>query len=236
LLTYILPCFPPFAILMAFGLLNALKKNVQNRLFQGGTAVCAVLFGLILIAFLYVQFVGFNGFRPYSQPWKVMMVVNGLLFFILLCFWVFKSQSGKDKALIYGMAPLLIFFVAHFTTPDQTIESKSPGVLLEQHKKDIADVDIIISDGNSIGAVCWYLKRSDVYLLEGTGELDYGLSFKDADGRLLGIQSAADLINKNRGKTVLVARVKNIVQWLDQLPKPVFQDQSGPSGYILWKY
>jgi 4-amino-4-deoxy-L-arabinose transferase len=50
------------------------------------------------------------------------------------------------------------------------------------------------------------------------------------------MQSAVDLINQNRGKTVLVAKVKNIVQWLDQLPKPVFQNQSGPSGYILWKY
>jgi len=236
LLTYILPCFPPFAILMAFGLLYVLKKNAQNRLFQGGTAVSVLLFGLILVAFIYVQFFGFNGFRPYSQPWKVMMVVNGLVFFILLCFWTFKSQSGKERVLIYGIAPLLLFFVVHYTIPDPTIEAKSPGVLLEQHKKDITDENIIISDENSVGAVCWYLKRSDVYLLEGTGEFDYGLGFKDADGRLLDMQSAADLINKNRGKTVLVARVKNIIRWLDKLPKPVFQDQSGPFGYVLWKY
>ncbi|MDP2863484.1 MAG: phospholipid carrier-dependent glycosyltransferase [Desulfobacterales bacterium] len=236
LLTYILPCFPPFAVLMAFGLLYALKKNVRNRLFQGGTAVCAVLFGLILIAFLYVQFFGFNGFRPYGQPWKVMMLINGFFFSVLLCFWSFRSLNVKDKAILFGIAPLLLFFVVHYTTPDQTIEAKSPGVLLEQHKKDIADVDIIISDENSIGAVCWYLQRNDVYVLGGAGELDYGLSNKYADGRLIDIQSAADLINQNRSKTVLVARVKNIVRWLDQLPKPVFQDQSGPSGYILWKY
>jgi 4-amino-4-deoxy-L-arabinose transferase len=236
LLTYILPCFPPFAILMAFGLLYALKKNARDRLFQGGAAVSALLFGLILIAFLYVQFFGFNGFQPYEKSWQVMMVVNGLLFFILLCFWAFKSQSRKDKILIYGMAPLLIFFVAHFATPDQTIESKSPGVLLSRYKQDISDADIIISDANSIRAVCWYLRRSDVYVLGWAGELDYGLGYKDANGRLIDMQSAIDLINRNRGKTVLVARVKNIVGWLDQLPRPVYQDQSGPSGYVLWKY
>ncbi|MBU2623783.1 MAG: phospholipid carrier-dependent glycosyltransferase [Proteobacteria bacterium] len=236
LLTYILPCFPPFAVLMAFGLLYALKKNDQNRLFQGGTAVSAMFFGLILIVFLCVQFFGFNGFRPYSQPWKVMMVINGFLFSILLCFWSFRSRNVKDKALLFGIAPLLLFFVVHYTIPDQTIESKAPGVLLEQQKKEITDENIIISDENSAGAVCWYLKRSDVYLLGGTGEFDYGLGFKDADGRLLDMQSAVDLINQNRGKTVVIARVKNIIRWLDQLPKPVFQDQSGPSGYILWKY
>ena len=236
LLTYILPCFPPFAMLMAFGLLYALKKNVRDRLFQGGTAVCAVFFGLILIAFLYVQFFGFNGFRPYSQPWKVMMLINGFFFSVLLCFWSFRSRNVKNKALLFSIAPLLLFFVVHYTTPDQTIEAKSPGVLLEQYKKDIADMDIIISDENSIGSVCWYLQRNDAYVLGGAGELDYGLSNKYADGRLIDIQSAADLINQNRGKTVLIARVKNIVRWMDQLPKPVFQDQSGPSGYILWKY
>lgn len=35
LLTYILPCFPPFAILMAFGLLHALKKEGRNIFFSG---------------------------------------------------------------------------------------------------------------------------------------------------------------------------------------------------------
>lgn len=236
LLTYILPCFPPFAVLMAFGLLYALRENARNRLFQGGTAVCAMFFGLILIAFLYVQFFGFNGFSPYSQPWKIMMLINGFFFSVLLCLWSFRSGIVKDKALLFGIAPLLLFFVVHYTIPDPIIEAKAPGVLLEQQKKDITDENIIISDEHSVGAVCWYLKRNDVYLLGGTGEFDYGLGFKDADGRLLDMQSAADLINQNRGKAVLIARVKNIVRWLDKLPKPVFQDQSGPSGYVLWKY
>lgn len=221
---------------MAFGLLHALKKNVRDRLFQGGTAVSAVIFGLILIAFLCVQFLDFNGLRPYSQPWKVMMLINGFIFSVLLYFWSFRSRNVKNKALLFGIAPLLIFFVVHYTIPDPTIESKSPGVLLEQQKKDITDENIIISDENSASAVCWYLKRSDVYVLGWADELNYGLGYKDANGRLLDMQSAVDLINQNRGKTVLVARVKNIVRWLDQLPKPVFQDQSGPSGYVLWKY
>lgn len=236
LLTYILPCFPPFAILIAFGLLHVLKKDTRNRLFQGGIVVNAVLFGLILFAFLYVQLFGFNGFRPYSQPWKAMMIVNGLVFFVLFLVWAFRSQRGNVKTLVFGFAPLLLFFVIHYTIPDVTIEVKSPGPILEQHKEDIADDDVVISDENSITAVGWYLKRSNVYLLGGTGELDYGLGYKDADGRLLDMSSAVDLIQHNRGKTVLIARMKNIALWRGQLPQPVFQDQSGPSGYVLWKY
>jgi 4-amino-4-deoxy-L-arabinose transferase len=236
LLTYILPCFPPFAILIAFGLLHVLKKDTRSRLFQGGIVVNTILFSLILVAFLYVQLFGFNGFRPYSQAWKAVMVVNGLAYFVLFLVWAFRSRSTVSKTLLLGLSPLLLFFVVHFTIPDLTREVKSPGPILEQYTQGIDSKDIVISDENSIRAVCWYLKRNDVYLLGGTGELDYGLKHKDAAGRLLDMQTAVDLIQKNRGRTILIARMKHIARWRDQLPRPVFQDQSGPEGYALWKF
>ncbi|QCQ23343.1 hypothetical protein [Desulfoglaeba alkanexedens] len=141
-----------------------------------------------------------------------------------------------NKTLLLGLSPLLLFFVVHFTIPDLTSEVKSPGPFLEQYARGIDSKDIVISDAYSIRAVGWYLKRSDVYLLGGTGELDYGLKHKDAAGRLLDMQTAVDLIQKNRGRTVLIARVKHIARWRDQLPQPVFQDQSGPKGYVLWSF
>ena len=124
----------------------------------------------------------------------------------------------------------------HFTIPDLTREVKSPGPILEQYAQGIDNEDMVISDENSIRAVGWYLKRSDVYLLGGTGELDYGSKYNDAAGRLLDMQSANDLIQLNQGRTVLIARAKHIARWRDQLPQPVFQDQSGPEGYVLWRF
>jgi len=236
LLTYILPCFPPFAILTAFGLFQALAKNKPNRLFQGGVVVGALVFGLILVAFLYVQLFGFNGLHPYQHSWKAVMVVNGLSFFILLCFWASKGREGKNKILIFGMSPLLLFFLVHFAIPDQTSEVKSPGSFLERYVPDVANGDILIADESSISAVCWYLRRSDVYLLDGAGELDYGLAYEEAKGRSLDLKSASDLIRQNGDKTVLVARGKKIFRWRDQLPQPIFQEQSGSSGYVFWKY
>jgi 4-amino-4-deoxy-L-arabinose transferase len=236
LLTYILPCFPPFAVLMAFGLLSVLKKDVRNRLFQGGIVASAVFFGLILVAFLYAQLFGFNGFRPYTETWKAVMAVNSLVFFAMFCFWSFQSSSAQTKLILFGMAPLLLFFLTHYIIPDQTIEVKSPGTILEQHVQNIAPDSVIISDEESIGAVCWYLQRNDVYLLGGAGELGYGLTNEDARGRLLDPKSAATLMEENPGKGILIGRVRNVSRWRDQLPQPVFQDQNGPSGYVFWKY
>ena len=236
ILTYILPCFPPFAVLVAFGLSHILDKTSRDRLFQGGIAVSAVLFGLILVAFLFVQFHGFNGFGVYTQTWKAVMLINGLVFSLLFCLWASQSARGKEKALIFGMSPLLLFFIIHYTIPDQVIDAKSPGVFLEEHGQEITDGDIIISDKNSVSAVCLYFKRSDLYVLGYPGELQYGLGYRDALRRSLTLQSASDLINRNRGKIVLIARAENVSRWWSQLPRPISQDQNSPFGYAMWKF
>jgi 4-amino-4-deoxy-L-arabinose transferase len=189
-----------------------------------------------LVAFLYAQLFGFNGFRPYTETWKAVMAVNSLVFFAMFCFWSFQSSSAQTKLILFGMAPLLLFFLTHYIIPDQTIEVKSPGTILEQHVQNIAPDSVIISDEESIGAVCWYLQRNDVYLLGGAGELGYGLTNEDARGRLLDPKSAATLMEENPGKGILIGRVRNVSRWRDQLPQPVFQDQNGPSGYVFWKY
>ena len=236
LLTYILPCFPPFAVLTAFGLSHTLGKERNNRLFQWGLIGNMMFLGIILLALMYAHFIGFNGAHLYYQPWKAVIAATGLLFLIMSSYWSYRSQRGKDKLLLLGISPLLFFFIGHFIIPDQTAETKSPGPLLEYYKKGIGDDVVIISDENSVRAVCWYLKRKDVYVLGKPGELSYGLSYKDAGGRLLDCRSAVDLINQNQGKTVLFARAKNILRWRDQLPRPVYQDQNGPSGYVFQRY
>ena len=68
------------------------------------------------------------------------------------------------------------------------------------------------------------------------GELTYGLAYEDAAGRILDTQSAVRRIDSNRGKTVLVAQVKRVKRWQDKLPKPIYHDDSGPSGYVFWRY
>ena len=124
LLTYVLPCFPPFAILTALGLSHVLEKETDNVLFRWGTLGCAFFFGLLMIALLYFQAFGYNGVRLYSHPWKSVMAVNGFVFFILLCFWTFKCTAGRDRILVFGLAPLLLFFVVHFIVPDPTLEGQ----------------------------------------------------------------------------------------------------------------
>ncbi|MGD9948583.1 MAG: phospholipid carrier-dependent glycosyltransferase [Desulfobulbus sp.] len=236
LLTYILPCFPPFALLMGLGLLQLLRNNGQSKLFRGGVVVNGLLFAVLLIAFVALQFFGFNGVPPYSQSWKVIMIVNGLLFFLLFCFWSYQGKSAHTKITFAAMALLFLYLLAHYALPDRTVEVKCPGSLIVRHKPFIAPDDIVIADDDLIRAVCWYLQRSDVYVLGPTGELTYGLGYPDGAGRRLDLKSAAELIRQHPGKTVLFARGRTFARWRDALPTPLTQDQNGEKGYVLLKF
>jgi 4-amino-4-deoxy-L-arabinose transferase len=235
IVTYILPCFPPFAVLMAFGLSRKLEKG-KSRAFQFGVAGAGIFCGLILLALIYLQVFGYDGFRVYGRSWRTLLAVSGLVLYVLMCFWAFKSRRGGDKAILFGLAPVLLFFAAPFITPDRAIEKKAPEALLERHRQGIAQDDFILSDEDTVTAVCWYLKRSDVYVLGYAGELEYGLAYEDAAARRLDMKSAVHLIESNPGKIVLVARAKNIREWQDQLPKPLSQDDNGPEGYVISRY
>ena len=163
LLTYILPCFPPFAMLMAMGLEIDIVRG-QRRSIQWGIAGTGILFALVFAAFIGVQLLGGDGLRPYSQPWKTLMVVNGLLFMILLCFLAFKSQTNMKKIILFGLSPLLLFFVGHFSLPDQTKVSTAPGRFIERYRSQIGPDTMVLSDEDSVRANCWYLKRDDLYV------------------------------------------------------------------------
>ena len=236
LLTYILPCFPPFAVLMAFGLSHALERNVRNRFFRRAIIGNAVFLGIILVTLLSVQLFGYEGFHPYRHPWKMVMAVNGLMFFILFSLGAIESSKRMRKMIFIGFSPLLLFFFAHFTIPELISEAKIPGLLLDKHNQYAYYNHIIISDESSVQAVCWYLRRNNVYVVGNPGELNYGFKYDDSEDRLLNRTSLVDLVNRNRGRTIFITRSSNISEWDDWFPTPIYQKKSGPAGYLLAKY
>ena len=72
-----------------------------------------------------------------------------------------------------------------FMMPDLTIEHKAPGAFLMRHAHRIQPETMLVADEDPMGAVCWFYKRNDVYLLEGGGEVSYGLEYEDAKYRSL---------------------------------------------------
>lgn len=239
LLTYILPCFPPLAILISLGLHRALSQG-RFRSFQLGTMAATLLYGALLVAIIILlvatHFFGFSIALPENRIWKWLMAANGLFVMVLFFIGAMRTRKVSQKILLFGLAPVLILFLANFIMPDQTLESKAPVLLLKRHEKDVTPDSVILAGEKPLQAVCWYYKRNDIYMVESAGELRYGLEFEQSASRFLTVAQLRGFIADRPGRCVLIASVNNYEEWEKFLPTPSLLDNSGAKGYVFVKY
>ncbi len=237
ILTYILPCFPPFAMLMSIGLKKYFETD-GKKLFSVAVWSLAVLAVIIAVALIGVQNIGFKGFKPYDQTWKWGLGVFGFVMFAFLLISAVRVSNSKTKLMLVGCSPLLLLFGSNFIMPDLTLEHKAPGTFLMKNAHKIKTDTMLVADEDPMGAVCWFYKRDDVYLLEGGGEVSYGLNYEDAKFRSLNLKQFKDLLlqNTEKGRVVLIAKSRKYMRWKQNLPEPLYEDSNGKGGYVFVQY
>jgi 4-amino-4-deoxy-L-arabinose transferase len=237
ILTYILPCFPPFAMLMSIGLKKYFETD-GKKLFSVAVWSLAVLAVIIAVALIVVQNIRFKGFKPYDQTWKWGLGVFGFVMFAFLLISAVRVSNSKTKLMLVGCSPLLLLFGSNFIMPDLTLEHKAPGTFLMKNAHKIKTDTMLVADEDPMGAVCWFYKRDDVYLLEGGGEVSYGLNYEDAKFRSLNLKQFKDLLlqNAEKGRVVLIAKSRKYMRWKQNLPEPLYEDSNGKGGYVFVQY
>lgn len=234
LITYILPCFPPLAILSGLGFSGIIKKNMTKS-FQIGAGAASLFTGLTMVGLIVIQLFGQAHLHPFTRSWKWILLVNGLAVMILFLVAAIRSQQVCQKLIFFGLAPVFLLFIAHFAMPAMTLKRKAPGPLLQRYVKNVNNTTVILSGEEVARAVCWYFKRDDVYLVERAGELQYGLDHEESRWRLTP-ETAGKLIRKHPGNVILVADQEEYGHWQPFLPKPVMIDSTGSKGYLILRY
>lgn len=235
LLTYILPCFPPFALLVAQGLLAGLH-NDHCRRFSRGAVGAATLFALLLGCFLGLQLGGSAALRPYSPGRNWFLVANALVAMILIFVTAARSRRVNLRHFYFALAPVPLLFTLQCSLPDQIMATKAPGALLQSHRAEVTATTLLISDDDPLRAVCWVFERDDVFLLEDTGELQYGLTREKDSRRLLTVTRAGELIRSSPGQVVLVATREHFDRWAKSLPPPQLVDDNGADGFVYARF
>ena len=243
LLTYILPCFPPLAILISTGL-NQYFETGSKKAFNAGGKSLALLIAGIAIVLIGVQIVGFKGFKPYFQSWKWALSVAGLITFAYTLFIVCRETEYKRKIVFYAVSPIFFIFSTSFILPDAMLQQKTPGKILLQYSNLVRPDTILVSDEDQVRAVCWFYKRNDVYLLAGGGELMYGLKYNDSKSRLLTIDRFNALAQRYPGHIVAVFNFQKYESLKGKLSKPLFletnvkntSDIMPKDGFVFAKY
>ena len=235
LLTYILPCLPPFAILVTLGLAHALNQG-RNKPFQYGVGLMAALSGLLLVTLILLRIFGYHGLQPYSRNWQWLLLASNLAMMPLCCLLALRSRQTTWQITTVALAPVLLFLSLPVLMPDQMLTAKAPAALLQRHRLDINTEALLIADEEIMPAANWTFQRDDAYILENPGEVSYGLGYADAKGRLLDLAAARRLIEQHPGRVVLVARGRNYARWAPGLPAPVMVDDNGAKGYVFVRY
>jgi len=226
LATYILPCFAPLSILFSGWLVRYFEGGFRKT-FDVTAIIMASIFGIGGLLFLINQSTGFpvTAFSK-AETWKWIVGVIAFWSWGSLLFLSFKASDYRKKLALFCAAPFVLMFVSHFILPDQVKERKAPGDFLMRHAPMINKDTIIVSYKSIIGAVNWYYKRDDVYLVMEKGELEYGFSYKDSKHRFISVEELNKLIRENSGKKPVALIIRSKIYNEDcknNLPKPAYE-------------
>jgi 4-amino-4-deoxy-L-arabinose transferase len=236
LLTYILPCFPPLALLFAFGI-NEYLASGRKKAFNIGALMLAVLICIFAILLPAYQLIGYHGVKPYTHILKPGFLTLALVFWALLTFFSIRADGFK-KFLFFTAAPLLFLFTIHFCMPQTVAERKMPEDFLLAQSGKVAPNSIIVADEAMITSASWFYKRKDVYLMGKYGEFGYGLGYDDSKHRHLDLIQFRDFVIQNRGKSLVtvIAKAKTYKGWKIELPQPVFETSNGTDGFVFAQF
>jgi len=180
-----------------------------------------------MIALILTQTIP-NSFRLFEQQeiWKVLLLAIGFLAYVLLLFRAAKAADFRMKLAFFAIGPTVLMFFGHFALPNQFRDSKAPGEFLRHNRYRVLPDTVLVSDKYLVSAVCWCYDRSDVFLLGGSGELEYGLGYDDSKQRLLDIDRFKELVTKSPDKRyiILITSTRLYAEYEQNLPKPVFKD------------
>lgn len=227
--TYILPCFPPLAILVSMALLTHLADTKNKKALAPPAYLIAGIVAALGIALILCQAITADSalYRKH-ETWKAVIAVTGLFgyAFVLIVFCTGNAEDSRKKLLYFAAGPAVFMFCAHFSVPDRFIERKAPEEFLERHQDRINSDDILLSDNYLASAVCWAYKRNDVFLVGGPGEFEYGLRYDDSKHRLLDLDHPSELITAvpRNTRITVITLTKRYVEYRHLLPKPVFED------------
>ena len=218
--TYILPCFPPLALLTAAALCRALRTRLAET--RKILAVLRKSWGILWLAAaaavpVFLLAAPHVGKLPPPYPdgagmawgFAAVSLVYGLLV-------LRKSPAlapGKRLAiLLFGLIGPVVCGLA--AIPGPLFGDRMTGIGLAEclRQVPVSPDDVVLTGRSEMAAVAWTLKRADLIVVGKPGELAYG--FKNYPGEYAGRhcpdEALRDLIARHRGRVAYITTKRNL--------------------------
>jgi 4-amino-4-deoxy-L-arabinose transferase len=231
LITYILPCFLPFSMLLAHGLDPVFSGRLDaRRWIRAGMLLVFLIFAIALAALLRNQLAdaGVGQFLPWEM-WKFYVLALSLGLAAVASLYAAWAGKQARSVLAAGAAMVPLLFSLQFVLPDEVMQHKAPGAFLERVGATLEPGTAVATNGSLLRAVTWHLKRDDVYVIQDKGETAYGLDAADGAGRYLEPLDLARWINENRQERDVLVVCKNPChpETMEFIPEDAISDSYG---------
>lgn len=202
LLTYILPCFAPLAILMAHHghtlaskASRILSINAWINILFGGLGICA------LVGVLAPWGVGGWSLFKSHEMFTLTMALAAF------AGWGIVGIASVKRWQLAALCPLALALCVGKAIPESVQNANQPEVFVSNVADKLAASRYILSNDPGIAAaIAWKLQRSDIHFYAKKNEMRYGLDYPDTQSRFV---SKADLrqwlaSHQSRGPVSLV--------------------------------
>ena len=259
ILTYILPCFAPLAILLAEALLTA-PRDFSPGLKAGAAFFLALTLGAVawLCFFSAPALRGalWTDFRAWSLAAAALLSALGLL--AASKFFKFnatdQARSAADsknfkfsadpavrlRGLFRAALALLpIFLAASFSLPEAFTNHRAPSVLLAEAAPLTPPEAALFADRTVLFAAAWHCRRSDLVFFFEAGELAYGLRWPEGLGRYVGeAEALAGLVRRELagGRPAAVFASRDCEKELARALEGLQPDQFLKRGDFTWRF
>lgn len=233
--TYILPCMAPLALLLArYGLdrpdgtERAFKVNGIINISVGAAGLMAI--GVFMSGILTEPVL-----RP--QDWPRI----GLAALIMAAWIVCGRLSMRRKAgfwLLAAACPVLMFMLQKIIIPEDLVSSKQPQRFVHAHLAELENSRFIMANTASLApGVAWETGRSDIFLTDSPGELEYGVSYPDSRDRFVEEEDINAWVAQKRkeGGVALVMRLERKIKLLNELTPPDKLESDAPFYLLIYK-
>jgi 4-amino-4-deoxy-L-arabinose transferase len=233
LATYILPCFAPFAMLLAIGLRRYLSSPA-NAALRLGVALLALINAVALLA-LFMSDNGQWGEAVYAdgESWRRALLYLALLAAIAFGAAALRGRGSALRLAAIAGALLPVYVFGTVAMPDRIRDSKTPVPFLTSNAPSIDAKTLLIADGDLFGALSWFAKRNDVYLLMSRGEISYGLSYPDSTQRYLDQIRFAELLATRKQRDVIIFCTQESAPRIAEL-LPIDAVRRERGDFVLW--